>query len=414
MSSALNLHAHESSPTQFSVIQDRGGTGQPDPFQRPSTVPLMPFLDLGAQRNRLGNRIDEAISRVLDHGQFVMGPEVSKLEKRLSEHCGSRNVVGCSSGTDALLLALMALKVEPGDAVLIPSFTFVATAEAVALLGAKPVFIDVEQHSFCLDEDSIMAGVAAARNLSLRPVGIISVDLFGQPADYASIERLAADLDLWLICDSAQSYGSTYQGRKTGTFGNVATTSFYPSKPLGCYGDGGALFTNDDELAETIRSVLAHGTGKDKYDNVRLGINGRLDTIQAAILLEKLEVFDEEIEMRNAIAERYSEAFESITSVNAPRTRADATSTWAQYTLRLDGVDRDAFCHRLRDQGVPTAIYYPRPLHRQTAYLEFPVAGNGLPVAEMLCQSVVSLPLHAYLERDAQDRIMAAVRQAAS
>ena len=414
MSSALNLHAHESSPTQFSVIQDSGGTGQLNPVQRPSTVPLMPFLDLGAQRKRLGNRIDDAISRVLDHGQFVMGPEVGELEKRLSEHCGSRNVVGCSSGTDALLLALMALKVEPGDAVLIPSFTFVATAEAVALLGAKPVFIDVEKNSFCLDEDSIMAGVAAARNLSLRPVGVIAVDLFGQPADYASIEQIASDQDLWLICDSAQSYGSTHQGRKTGTFGNVTTTSFYPSKPLGCYGDGGALFTNDDELAETIRSVLAHGTGKDKYDNVRIGINGRLDTLQAAILLEKLEVFDEEIEMRNAIAERYSEAFESISSVNAPRTRANATSTWAQYTLRLDGVDRDAFCHRLRDQGVPTAIYYPRPLHRQTAYLDYPVAGNGLPVSEMLCQSVVSLPLHAYLERDAQDRIMAAVREVAS
>ncbi len=414
MSSAPYLHAHESSPTQFSVIQDGGGTDPLNPFQHRSTVPLMPFVDLGAQRKRLGNGIDGAISRVLDHGQFVMGPEVNKLEKRLSEHCGSRNVVGCSSGTDALLLALMALKVESGDAVLIPSFTFVATAEAVALLGAVPVFIDVERHSFCLDEDSIMAGVAAARNLSCRPVGIIAVDLFGQPADYASIERLAADLDLWLICDSAQSYGSMYQGRKTGTFGNVTTTSFYPSKPLGCYGDGGALFTNDDELAKTIRSVLAHGTGKDKYDNVRIGINGRLDTIQAAILLEKLKVFDEEIEMRNAIAERYTEAFESIASVNAPRTRADATSTWAQYTLQLDGVDRDAFCHRLRDQGVPTAIYYPRPLHRQTAYLDFPVAGNGLPVSEMLCQSVVSLPLHAYLERDAQDRIMAAVRQAAS
>ena len=260
-----------------------------------------------------------------------------------------------------------------------------------------------------------MTGVAAARNLSLRPVGIIAVDLFGQPADYASIERLASDLDLWLICDSAQSYGSMYQGRKTGTFGNVTTTSFYPSKPLGCYGDGGALFTNDDELAETIRSVLAHGTGEDKYDNVRIGINGRLDTIQGCNTPGKtrgLRRGDRNARLR--LPKRYSEAFEAITSVIAPRTRADATSTWAQYTLRLDGVDRDAFCRRLRDQGVPSAIYYPRPLHRQTAYLDFPVAGNGLPVSEMLCQSVVSLPLHAYLERDAQDWIMFAVRQAAS
>ena len=414
MSPALYSHANEPHPTGFDAVQDNTGKGPSRSVGHRSTVPSMPFLDLGAQRKRLGSRIDEAISRVLDHGKFVMGPEVSKLEERLSGHCGSRNVVGCSSGTDALLLALMALKVEPGDAVLIPSFTFVATAEVVALLGAKPVFIDVDQHSFCLDEDSIMAGVMAARSLSLRPVGVIAVDLFGQPADYESIERLTSELDLWLICDSAQSYGSTYRGRKTGTFGHVTTTSFYPSKPLGCYGDGGAVFTNDDELAETIRSVLVHGTGKDKYDNVRIGINGRLDTIQAAVLLEKLEVFDEEIEMRNALAGAYSEAFGSIAEINVPRLRADATSTWAQYTVRLDGVDRDAFCQNLQDQGIPTAIYYPRPLHRQTAYLDFPVAGNGLPVSEALSRSVVSFPLHAYLERNAQDRIIAAVRQAVS
>lgn len=413
MSSALYSHVNEPHPTGFDGIRDMG-TVKSSSVERSSTAPLMPFLDLGAQRKRLGSKMDEAISRVLDHGKFVMGPEVSELEARLSEHCGSRNVVGCSSGTDALLLALMALKVEPGDAVLIPSFTFVATAEVVALLGAKPVFIDVDQHSFCLDEDSIKAGIKAARSLSLRPAGVIAVDLFGQPADYESIERITSELDLWLICDSAQGYGSTYQGRKTGTFGNVTTTSFYPSKPLGCYGDGGAVFTNDDELAETIRSVLAHGTGRDKYDNVRIGINGRLDTIQAAILLEKLEVFDEEIEMRNALAEKYSEAFESIDSIDVPRLRANATSTWAQYTVRLDGVDRGVFCQRLRDHGIPTAIYYPRPLHRQTAYLDFPVAGNGLPVSEMLSRSVVSLPLHAYLEREAQDRIIAAIRRAVS
>ena len=413
MATALDRHSY-GSPT---MRQDNGGdnasVAKPAPAPVAKAAPTIPFIDLESQRQRLGNRITDAMTNVLDHGQFVMGPEVRRLEERLSEHCGARNAIGCSSGTDALLLALLALKVEPGDAVLIPSFTFVATAEAVALLGAVPVFVDVECNSFCLDEHSIRAGIAAAQSRSLRPVGVIAVDLFGQAADYDAIEEAVSEQDLWLICDAAQSYGATYQGRRTGTFGDVTTTSFYPSKPLGCYGDGGALFTDDDELAETIRSVLVHGTGEDKYDNVRIGINGRLDTLQAAILLEKLGIFDEEIERRDAVAKRYSEALESISCLEVPRVRAGSTSTWAQYTIRLDGLDRDAFCRRLASQGIPTAIHYPRPLHQQTAYVDFPTAGNGLPVSEMLSQSVLSLPMHAYLSSEDQERIIAAVHWAA-
>ncbi len=375
---------------------------------------MIPFIDLGAQRARLDGRIEAAIARVLDHGAFIMGPEVRQLEDRLAGYCGAGNAIACSSGTDALLLALMALGAGPGDAVLVPGFTFVATAEAVVLVGATPVFVDIERNGFCLAEDALEAGAAAAVDRGLRPVGVIAVDLFGQPADYDPIEQAAGELGLWLVCDAAQSFGAAYRGRRVGTIGTVTTTSFYPSKPLGCYGDGGALFTDDDALARTIRSILEHGAGEDRYHNVRIGMNGRLDTLQAAVLLEKLSVFDDEIARRDAVAARYSEAFGRLNALAVPRIREGATSVWAQYTLLLDGHDRDAFRARLRERGVPTAVYYPQPLHRQPVYRDFPAAKDGLPVSEELSRRVVSLPLHAYLDPAVQRRIVSAVGEAVS
>lgn len=374
----------------------------------------IPFVDLQAQRARLGPALDAAIARVLDHGAFIMGPEVGRLEDRLAAFCGARHAIGCSSGTDAILLALMALGVTRGDAVLMPAFTFVATAEAAALLGATPVFVDVERDSFNLDPETLAAGAAAAEARGLRPVGVIAVDLFGQPADYDRIERAAEELGLWLVCDAAQSFGASWRGRAVGGIGRAATTSFYPAKPLGCYGDGGALFTDDDALAETARSCLFHGAGADRNDNVRVGLNGRLDTLQAAVLLEKLKVFEDEIARRNAVAAAYSEAFAASGALGPPRLGPGAASVWSQYTLRLDGIDRAGFRARLAAAGVPTAVYYPRPLHRQAAYRHCPAAGGALPVSEGLSEAVVSLPIHAYLDAEAQGRVIDAVRRAAA
>ena len=374
---------------------------------------MIPFIDLAAQRSRLGSGLDSAIARVLDHGAFVMGPEVSRLEEKIAEHCGARNAIACSSGTDALLLALMALDVGPGDAVLVPSFSFVAPAEMVALLGATPVFLEAQEHSFNLEPLSIELGVSEARSAGLKPVGVISVDLFGQASDGEATEAAAGRFGLWLVCDSAQSFGAERRGRKVGTVGKITTTSFYPAKPLGCYGDGGALFTADNELAARIRSMLVHGMGTDRYDNVRIGINGRLDTIQAAILIEKLRIFEEELELRNKIAASYSAKLSGSNVLATPVVESDATSTWAQYTLKLDGINRDEFRARLQACGVPSAIHYPVPLHRQPAYSDYPVAGGELPVSDRLSRSVVSLPMHPYIEPGVLDRIACAVLAAA-
>lgn len=373
------------------------------------TAPIA-FIDLQAQRSRLGQRIDSAIQRVLDHGRFIMGPEVADLESRLSAFCGAGHTIACSSGTDALTLVLMAKGVGPGDAVLVPSFTFAATAEVVVLLGATPVFLDVLAESFNLDSASLETGIKTARDAGLRPVGVIAVDLFGLPADYVSIEPICAREGLWLLDDAAQSFGADYKGRRIGTIGTATATSFFPAKPLGCYGDGGAVFTEDDDLAAKLRSLRVHGKGRDKYDNVSIGINGRLDTLQAAILLEKLAVFEDEIAARDRVARRYSEALESV--VGTPVCPDGLTSVWAQYTIRLAPETRGAVAATLKDQGIPTAIYYPLPLHRQTAYRDFPVAGNGAPVAEALSHEVLSLPMHPYLCERNQDRIIWAVERA--
>jgi len=368
----------------------------------------LPFIDLAQQRLQLGDSIDRAIRRVLDHGNYIMGPEVRELEADLAEFCGARHALTCSNGTDALGLVLMARGVGPGDAVFCPSFTFAATAEAVAWFGAVPVFVDVLPDSFNIDVASLEAAIRTARTQDLHPAGVIAVDLFGQPADYDEIEALCATHRLWLLSDAAQSFGASYRGRNVGTIGIATATSFYPAKPLGCYGDGGAVFTDDDTLADVVKSLRVHGQGTDKYDNVRIGLNGRMDTMQAAILIEKLKIFPDEIGRRQQIAARYSAELAGL--VGVPALADDRTSVWAQYTITLPAARRNELAAGLKARGIPTAIHYPVPLHRQTAYRDYPVAGNGLPVSERLADEVLSLPMHPYLGEADQDRIVAAIK----
>ncbi len=370
----------------------------------------IPFIDVAAQRRRLGPAIDAAISRVLAHCQFIQGPEVRALETELAAFCGARHAIACSSGTDALLLVLMAWGIGPGDAVICPTFTFCATAEVVALCGATPVMADVEAETFNLDPASCERAVATAKRLGLNPRAIIPVDLFGLPADHDAIAAIATKHELLVLDDAAQAFGATYRGRKLGAIGPATATSFFPAKPLGCYGDGGAIFTDDDDLAARLRSLRVHGESTDKYDAVRIGITGRLDSIQAAILLEKLKIFPDEIVTRNAVAQRYTTALAGIATV--PRISNESTSVWAQYTIRLAPGRRDALAAALKAQGIPTAIYYAKPLHRQVAYRDYPVADGGVPVSERLAEEVISLPMHAYLEAPVQDRIIAAIRRA--
>jgi dTDP-4-amino-4,6-dideoxygalactose transaminase len=377
--------------------------------QQPRFAPI-PFVDVAAQRRRLGARIDAAIARVLAHCQFIMGPEVAALEERLATFCGARHALGCASGTDALLLALMGKGIGPGDAVICPAFTFCATAEAVALVSATPVFADIDEATFNLDPASLEGALAAARRAGLNPKAVMTVDLFGLPAAYDAIAEFSHAHGLVMIADAAQSFGAVYHDRRVGTLAPVTTTSFFPSKPLSCYGDGGAVFTDDDDLAAVMRSLRIHGQGADKYDNVRIGINGRLDTIQAAVLIEKLELFAEEMVARERIARRYGEALHDVAIV--PRVPDRLTSVWALYTVRLPGRTRDHAMAALAAQGIPTSVYYPKPLHRQAAYRHYPVAGNGLPVTDRLADEVLSLPMHAYLDAATQDRIVAALRAA--
>ena len=370
----------------------------------------IPFIDVAAQRRRLGRAIDDAVSRVLAHCQFIHGPEVRALETELAAFCGARHAIVCSSGTDALRLVLMAWGIGPGDAVICPTFTFCATAEVVALCGATPVMADVEAETFNLNSASLERAVATAKRLGLKPRAIIPVDLFGLPADHDAIAAVAAKYDLLVLDDAAQAFGATYRGRRLGSIGPATATSFFPAKPLGCYGDGGAIFTDENDLAVRLRSLRVHGESTDKYDAVRIGITGRLDSIQAAILLEKLKIFPDEIVARNVVAQRYTAGLADVATV--PHVGNESTSVWAQYTIRLAPGRRDALAAALKAQGIPTAIYYAKPLHRQAAYRDFPVADGGLPVSERLADEVISLPMHAYLEAPVQDRIVSAVRRA--
>jgi len=373
----------------------------------------MQFIDLAAQQARIKPQIDARIQTVLTHGNYIMGPEVRELEAGLEAFCGVKHALGCANGTDALQLALMALNVGPGDAVFCPTFTFASTAEVVPPMGATPIMVDVHADSFNLDVESLKRAIVHARSLGLRPAGVIPVDLFGLPADYDAIEAVAAEEGLWILADSAQGFGATYRGRITGSIGTIATTSFFPAKPLGCYGDGGALFTDDDELAALIRSYRVHGKGSHKYDNERIGLNSRLDTLQAAILIEKLAIYADEIEARQHVARRYADGIGD--ALIKPRVTNECQSVWAQYTVRTKpGQSREAIMAGLKDAGVPTVVYYPRPLHQQTAYKVYPSDPAGLPVAEALAGEVFSLPMHPYLDEATQGRVIEEIRKCTS
>jgi dTDP-4-amino-4,6-dideoxygalactose transaminase len=370
-----------------------------------SRLPAIAFIDLKAQRRRLGASLDAALMRVVDHGGYIMGPEVKELEGKLAAFAGAKYCVSCANGTDAIQLVMMAKRIGPGDAVFVPAFTFVATAEPIAALGATPVFVDVREDTFNLDVASLDRAVAGARKAGLTPRAVMPVDLFGQPADYREILPWAEHERLFVVADAAQSFGATLDGKRVGGFGIATTTSFFPAKPFGCYGDGGAVFTDDAELAALMRSLRVHGQGSDKYDNVRVGVNSRLDTLQAAILLEKLAIFEDEIAARDRVARRYAARLANVVTV--PRLMPGASSVWAQYTLLSPR--RDAIVASCKEAGVPTAIYYPIPLPRQTGYRDCPVAPGGVPVSERLSREVVSLPMHPYLDDATQDVIIEAV-----
>ena len=384
----------------------------------------IPFIDLKSQQLRIRDKVEAGFAAVLDHGAYIMGPEVGALETRLADWSGAKHNIACSSGTDALLLALSGLKLQPGDGVIVPSFTFAASAEVMPVMGAVPVFAEVEQDRFNLDPDKLDAALDSARKAGVSVVGIIGVGLFGQPANYPAIMDFAALHDLWVIDDAAQSFGASWDGVPVGQLAHVTCTSFFPAKPLGCYGDGGAVFTDDDEIAEIIRSCRVHGMGKTKYDNVRIGMTGRLDTMQAVVLDAKLDIFADELDARQAVADRYASILGNL--VEIPSLSAGATSSWAQYTVKLpQGIDRDAISAKLGEIGVPTAIYYPIPMHMQPPYQHYPVAGNGLngnghagnelarnelSVTYDLCNRVMALPMHPYLSADDQDIITSKIR----
>jgi len=379
----------------------------------------MDFIDLKYQQGRIRDKIEARLRAVLSHGQYILGPEVEELEEKLARFVGVKHAIGCASGTDALLLALMANKIGPGDAIFTTPFTFIATAEVIALLGATPVFVDIDPATYNLDPDQLELAVCALRekNPRLYPLprmnrlprlearAVIAVDLFGLPADYNRLEPLSRKYNLILIEDAAQSFGAACSGKKAGAFGNIAGTSFFPAKPLGGYGDGGMCFTDDDELAASIRSLRVHGQGRDRYENIRLGINGRLDTLQAAILLAKFEIFPEEIELRQKVAAQYIELF-SDTDLTLPRIPTGFQSVWAQFSLLArDKKHRRQIQKNLSTQGIPTAIYYPLPLHLQPAFAYLGYKTGDFPRSEDVASRIFSLPMHPYLTPTDQKKI---------
>ncbi len=372
--------------------------------------PTIPFIDLATQQKTIKSEIDAAIARVLNHGGYILGPEVSELEVKLQEFCGVKYAITCASGTDALCLILRAKNIGPGDVVFVPSFTFAATAEAVVLVGATPYFVDVLPDTFNLDPVSLLQAIKHVKQLGLKARCVIPVDLFGLPADYDAISKITEEHDLWILADSAQSFGASYRDQKVGTFGLATATSFFPAKPLGCYGDGGCIFTNDTELAQIIKSLRVHGQGMDKYDNVRIGLNSRLDTIQAAILLEKLKIFPAELKHRQLVADTYTQLLKDL--VQTQYINIQAYSAWAQYTIVLPaGVNRKEFMEHLSHVGIPSMIYYPRPMHLQVAYKKYLQPEKGLSITEKLMNQVLSLPMHGYLPLDVVKNISAVVQE---
>jgi dTDP-4-amino-4,6-dideoxygalactose transaminase len=376
-------------------------------------TPSIPFIDLAQQQALIRPQLDAALAAVLDHGQYIMGPEVHQLEADLAAFCGAKHAISCSSGTDALMLALMAMDLKPGQGVIVPSFTFAASAEVMPCLGAIPVFAEIDPVTFNLDADRLGDAKAAAEAKGINVVGIISVGLFGQPADYDAIKAFADSHGLWLIDDAAQSFGASWQGKAVGHLGAITATSFFPAKPLGCYGDGGAIFTDRDDFAEIITSARIHGMGRVRYTHDRIGMTARLDSMQAAVLIEKLRLFAGELTARQGVADRYAEGLKDVVTV--PQLAAGATSSWAQYVITLpQGANRQAVQERLNQHGVPTAIYYPMGMHQQTPYAHYPVAEGDLPITEDLCHRVLALPMHPYLETDTQSYIIEKVIEAVS
>lgn len=362
------------------------------------------FIDLKAQQERLAEKIGTGISNVLRDGKYIMGPEVIELESKLADFGDAKYALGCANGTDALLLALLAWGIGPGDAVFCPSFTYCATAEVVAHLGATPVFVDINRDTYNLDPESLLRCICdVLESSTLSPRAIIAVDLFGQSANYEAIALIAKNNDLKLIADSAQGFGTTLNGKHPVYWADIATTSFFPAKPLGCYGDGGAILTNNEELSHLISSLRIHGKGKTKYDNIRVGMNSRLDTIQAAILIAKLSVFADEIRKRNIIAKRYIENLKDYAD-RVPKVMEGVISTWAQFTIEVP--DHKKFSSILKEKGIPTARYYPKPVHLQSAYDHFPCDPNGLLNTEDCIENIISLPMHPYLDSSTQDFII--------
>lgn len=359
------------------------------------------FIDLAFQQSLIRPQLDAAIKKVLDHGQYIMGPEVKEFESQLCEFTGAKNAITCANGTDALTLVLMAWGVGPEDAVFVPSFTYVASAEAPAQLGATPFFVDVLEDTFNIDPESFKQAIIDCRKLGLNPSVVIAVDLFGQPANIDAITEIAHAENIKVLVDGAQSFGATSRGRRVGSMGDATTTSFFPAKPLGCYGDGGAVFTNNDEDAEIINSIRLHGKGSQKYDNVRVGLNSRLDTLQAAILIEKLKLFENELASRSQVASIYNQLLNQHCKV--PKLPLECTSAWAQYTIITN--DRKKLQSALKVAGIPSAIYYPIPLSSQSGYHQYPKAKSGTEVSEMLSQKVLSLPMHPYLDSSTQRSI---------
>ncbi len=360
---------------------------------------MIDFIDLKKQQELIRNNIDNRISKVLNHGQYILGPEVRELENQLSLFSKSKYVLCCSSGTDALLLGLISLGLNPNDGVIVPSFTFASTAESVCMLGGVPFFSDVNIDTFNICEKSVLNCIVKAKKQGITLKGIISVGLFGQPCDIDNILEIADANKLWVLDDAAQSFGSSYKDKISGNLCDISATSFFPAKPLGCYGDGGAFFTNNENYYKIAYSAHLHGMGSNKYEYDRIGMNGRIDTIQAAILIEKLKIFKSELIKRNELAEYYKRQFLNLgTNIKLPKVIPVATSSWAQFTIKLPiNCDREHFQTKMKEKGIPTAIYYPIPIHCQKPYKKFPISSDNLQNTNLLSKCVISLPMHAYL-----------------
>jgi dTDP-4-amino-4,6-dideoxygalactose transaminase len=383
-----------------------------DAMLDPAAEDAIPLIDLAAQRRRLGGQIEAAVSAVIESDHYIMGQQIIEFERKLADFVGIAHAISCSSGTDALALVLKARGIKPGDAVICPSFTFCATAEVVVWLGATPVFAEVREEDFNIDPRSFERAIATAKREGLVPKAVIPVDLFGVPADYPAITPMAEAEHMFVLADAAQSLGGSLDNQKVGCFGLATATSFFPSKPLGCYGDGGAVLTDDSDLAMLVKSLRVHGQGTHKYDNVRIGMASRLDTIQAAVLLPKLSILAEEIEARENVARRYANLIDGF--FITPRVHVAARPAWAHYTLRIPNGRRNLVAAHLKRRNVASAVYYPKGLHQQTAYQDYPVAEGGLAVTERIVDEVLSLPMHPYLGESAQNRIMAALRETVS